>query len=310
MLKFNIKIVILFTALLFLHNCQTKLEQPETDKTKILLINPSSWYLQSFVYLAQNNIIKVPNLQFDAVFYEGYNNHYDEVKKYVENRNINFVKPEKVSGELTPDILFQNNELSNTFHRLFIDSDAILFLGGADFPPEIYHHKTNLLTGIQTPGRHYFEISFLFHLLGGSRDENFVPFLNERPDLVVYGFCLGIQSMNSATGGTMYQDIPSEIYGLKYVEDLLQTDINNQHRNYWTALSPDPMINRHNFHRIQLSSDGFFINRMKLNVDDKPLVCSSHHQAVQEIGKDLDIIATSLDGKIVEGLHHFRKAKS
>ncbi len=53
------------------------------------------------------------------------------------------------------------------------------------------------------PGRHFFEVSFLFHLLGGSRNESFKPLLDENPGYMVTGFCLGMQSMNVATGGIL-----------------------------------------------------------------------------------------------------------
>ena len=33
-------------------------------------------------------------------------------------------------------------------------------------------------------------------------------------------------------------------------------------------------------------------------------MCSSHHQAVKNIGKGFDVVATSLDGKVVEALQH------
>ncbi len=36
------------------------------------------------------------------------------------------------------------------------------------------------------------------------------------------GICLGMQNLNVALGGSLYQDIPSEIYGVRYVEDVLE----------------------------------------------------------------------------------------
>ena len=36
----------------------------------------------------------------------------------------------------------------------------------------------------------------------------------------------------------------------------------------------------------------------------EPYVLSSHHQAVGKLGKNMEVIATSLDGKIIEGLQH------
>ena len=38
--------------------------------------------------------------------------------------------------------------------------------------------------------------------------------------------------------------------------------------------------------------------------DDQPLVYSNHHQALEKIGKGFVVGATSLDGKIIESIHH------
>ena len=54
---------------------------------------------------------------------------------------------------------------------------------------------------IEDPVRHYFEVSAIFHLLGGSQDPAFQGLLEGRPDFPVLGICLGCQSLNVGTGG-------------------------------------------------------------------------------------------------------------
>jgi putative glutamine amidotransferase len=163
-----------------------------------------------------------------------------------------------------------------------------------------------LLTAIRTPNRHYFELSFLFHLLGGNQDPNYKSLLEQNPDYVVYGFCLGMQSINVATGGTMYQDIPSEVYGLTYVEDVLEMHSDAKHRNYWNNLAPRENLMWCNFHKIKFIPGSIFTEKMDVTEDFNPFVCSSHHQAVKDIGRDLFVAARSMDGKIVEALTHKR----
>ncbi|MFW5721010.1 MAG: gamma-glutamyl-gamma-aminobutyrate hydrolase family protein, partial [Bacteroidota bacterium] len=36
----------------------------------------------------------------------------------------------------------------------------------------------------------------------------------------------------------------------------------------------------------------------------EPLIYSNHHQAIEKTGKDLEVIATSTDGNIVEAVQH------
>jgi len=293
------QILLLFSLLLF--QCKFE-EQDVQEKTTIVLVNPSTWDIRSIAYLINNQIIEIPNPDLLAVFYSKSEHRITPAKEFVEDRDISFIRFMEVDGDLLEDNLFQQNDCTEKFYNIFQQSEGILFFGGADFPPVIYSQKTSLLTNIRTPHRHYFELSFLFHLLGGSQNENHQPFLEEKPDYVLYGFCLGMQSMNVATGGSMFQDIPSDIYGLKYVEDVLDLEINQRHRNYWRNLSTDNNLNGHNFHKISLSENQFFTNRMKIK--NQPFVLSSHHQAVKDLGKEFAVAATSLDGKVVEAIAH------
>ena len=47
---------------------------------------------------------------------------------------------------------------------------------------------------------------------------------------------------------------------------------------------------------------------MGFSSGDKPLVLSGHHQALDKLGKGLKIIATSIDGKVVEAVEHEKYA--
>ena len=118
-----------------------------------------------------------------------------------------------------------------------------------------------------------------------------------------------MQSMNVATGGDMYQDIPSDIYDIVYVENVLKLDINNMHRNYWKNIDTGNTLNWHNFHKIKFTDNKLHNSISKLKTDKQPTVCSSHHQAIKNIGKGFEIVATSLDGKVIEAISH-RKYKN
>jgi putative glutamine amidotransferase len=161
-----------------------------------------------------------------------------------------------------------------------------------------------LLSSVTTPKRHLFELSFLFHLLGGYQDTTYIPLLEKNPSYIVIGFCLGMQTLNVATGGSMVQDIPSEIYGLKYVEDVLSLENNQIHRNYWQALHPEDDMCAANFHQIRAVSDHPFFTADMWLPQEHPFVYSAHHQAVKKPGKNITIVATSMDGKIVEIIAH------
>lgn len=306
MKKLSIIILLFSTISVLFFSCKDEDYIRTDEKTTIVLVNPSLGYLKSFEYLVDNKIIDLPEINIQVIHYAGTKNAFSTIDSYIQQHNLDYIHQSIIQGNLEPENLFRTNELSASYRQIFEDADAILFLGGADFPAKIYNQKTNLLTKIETPHRHYFELSFLFHLFGGSQDPAFKPLLEENPDFVIFGFCLGMQSMNVAAGGDMYQDIPSEIYGCQYVEDVLDLDSDYQHRNYWKNLSTNETLNRHHFHKIKPVENSFLTDQLDLSDKETPTVCSSHHQAVNKIGKDFQIAATSLDGKVVEALQHVK----
>jgi putative glutamine amidotransferase len=154
------------------------------------------------------------------------------------------------------------------------------------------------------PVRHYFEVSFLFHLIGGSRNSSMVPLLEENPDYMVTGFCLGMQSMNVAAGGTLYQDIPAQIYNSFKPETNILIGRANLHRNYWQNITDDRQLMGYNLHRISFTDNDFFNKTVGISGNIQPLIFSSHHQSVKDVGAGLGITALSPDGKVIEGLVH------
>jgi len=287
--------------------CHREMVAAPPAGVRILLIDPSPADLEGMIKKIQQRIITVDRPVLVAVYHEETERNRQGIARMLESiERPPLVEVEAVAGALTADNLFQKNACSDAFYRLFKNSEAAIFFGGDDIPPVAYGRKTSLLTDISTPMRHYFELSFLFHLLGGGQNSDFKPFMEEKPEFVVYGFCLGMQTINAAAGGSLYQDIPSEVYGLRYVEEVLAQESAARHRNYHRQLAPRADLFWCHLHPIRFIADGWFIQKMKRAAQEQPLVCSSHHQAVHELGKDLVVAAASLDGRVVEAIAHAR----
>ena len=176
-------------------------------------------------------------------------------------------------------------------------------MGGPDLPPFCYGDETQLLTEITDVHRHYLELSLLFHMLGGDQNRAFEPFMKENPTLPLLGICLGMQSMNVATGGTMIQDIPKQLYGHETVEQVLKSEPETQHRNYHRNLGIDRQVRWNNFHSILIAESSVLdtINSFRTSF---PNVWSSHHQCIDRLGEGFVPIAWSRDRKIIEGIQH------
>jgi len=248
MKKFTLYLVLVFLSIIFLYPCQHTLEQDNQKQTTIVLVDPYLEDVESIIYFIENKLIDIPKVELIGVFYTKAINNFAKINQFLEEQRYSYIRLELIDGNLIEDELFKNNSLSDKFYTLFKESDAILFFGGYDIPPSIYGQKTKFTTNIYNPNRYYFELSLLFHLLGGSQNNNFRPYLEEDPNYIIHGYCLGMQTMNVATGGSLVQNIPNEIYGLDYVEDILNLDRDKQHYQYYYSLTKDIKF-RFNFHK-------------------------------------------------------------
>ncbi|MFW5721009.1 MAG: gamma-glutamyl-gamma-aminobutyrate hydrolase family protein [Bacteroidota bacterium] len=201
------------------------------EKT-LVLVHPTEYNLELFTYLVNQEIVKVDNLNILGVYHEKETYDYSRSKIYIERNAELPIKLIEVHDDINANNLYQKNNCTGIYSEIFNRSDGILFMGGPDLAPETYNEPMNLLTRMTDPYRHYFEVSFLFHLIGGAQNTEFVPLLENNPNYIVYAICLGMQTMNVAAGGNLIQDIPSEVYKLHYVEDVLMQANNQQHRNY------------------------------------------------------------------------------
>jgi putative glutamine amidotransferase len=275
-----------------------------SKEVRLTILYPSLGSIRALVELRKNGLLTVENLLVIGVFHEKESTNYKASMAYVQNNNLNWIKFHKLSAELNKDNLFQNNPLTAEFEDIFKKSDGVIFFGGADIPPQIFKEKTNLLTRIETPYRHFLELSFIFHLLGGLQDSSFKPLLDLSPQFPVLGICLGSQSLNVGTGGTLIQDIWSEVYGKKYFEEVITLGKENWHTNPFAPLNPEKKLIGYNLHRIKFIEKSKFCTELGWKKEDTPYILSSHHQMAGKLGKGMKIAATSLDGKVVEAIEH------
>jgi putative glutamine amidotransferase len=271
---------------------------------RLAILHPTVGTIRTLMVLRKQGLITVESLTVIGVYHVKERANYEVSMAFVKEKKLDWIKFHKLSGELSKDSLFQKNPCSTEFEKIFKKSDGIIFFGGADIPPYIFKKKTSLLTRISTPYRHFLELSFIFHLFGGTQDNNFKALLESSPKFPVLGICLGAQSLNVGTGGTLIQDIWSEKYGKKYLEDVISLKKENWHTNPYARLYPEKKLIRINMHPIKLREKGIFCQMLGFKKEDTPYIYSSHHQAVLKPGKGIKIAATSLDGKVVEAIEH------
>jgi len=280
---------------------------PEKDgNVRLVIFNPETFNIRALAELRKNGAIGIPNLTVIGVYHVKQTGDFAASRKYVADNKLDWFKFHAVSAEISEPALFRKNACTAEFGLILKKSDGVIFFGGPDIPPSVFGQKTNLLTEITDPYRHWLEVSAVFHLLGGFQDEKFVPLLNSRPRLPVLCICLGHQTLNVGTGGSLVQDIWTEIYQKATVEDVISLGPEQWHNNPYRHLYPIDRLIGYNFHTLELGPKSLFVTAMGFKPSDHPRILSSHHQAVGKLGKGLVAVAFSRDGKIIEAVEHSR----
>ncbi|MDF1576304.1 MAG: gamma-glutamyl-gamma-aminobutyrate hydrolase family protein [Bacteroidales bacterium] len=292
-LSFPILILILSTSLF------------SAGQDTLLLFHPTVYNLEVIQKLMEEELFPLEGYHVLGVYHPGETYDYRKTKDYIDQKQTGLFSIRQIKGELGAEHLFRKNSASEEFRELFKCSEGALFMGGPDIPPSVYGEKVHLLTAVTDPFRHYLELSYLFHLLGGTQDREWVPYLEQKPGYLINGICLGMQTLHVATGGTLIQDIPTELYGIWNAEDLLSLPPDQMHRNYQDYLNTDCADpTSYHFHKVTLSKGETLSRGIGFRSGTLPLVLSSHHQAIEKLGPDWMVTATSMDGRIIEGIRH------
>ena len=299
--------VVVFTLVLSLSAQDFFREDFSREKNYVIIVNPTEWNIGVVTYLIDKGIfdLDLRNTELVGVYHSSQEYDFTKSADYISSNGLSSFHLHEVKGVLTEEMIYRQNPCSDDFRQIFENSAGVIFFGGNDIPPAVYGEE-NWYSQTNDPGRHYFEVSFLFHLLGGSRNATFKPLLNEKPGYMVTGFCLGMQSMNVAAGGTLYQDIPAQIYDSHTPQTNVLIDRNNLHRNYWQNIKDDPDFMGTNIHPVTFTDNGFFGKAVRVSASLRPLVYSSHHQSVKDVALCFGVTAVSDDGRVIEGIAHVK----
>jgi len=148
----------------------------------------------------------------------------------------------------------------------YVDSlDGLMFSGGADLSPHLFGEAPLPCVARISESRDSWELA----LFRAARKRG----------LPILGICRGCQVINVALGGTLYQDIPSQVPGA--------------HGHYPQGQAMDEL-----YHDVEIADSG---SRLAKALGSGRLRTNSfHHQAVRDLGKDLVQTARSADG-VIEG---------
>ncbi len=150
--------------------------------------------------------------------------------------------------------------------------DGILVSGGPDIDPKYYGEEISVANGEISPCRDQAEISIIQKALSLNK-----PLL---------GICRGVQILNVVCGGTLYQDIFSQIKDRSILAHTQKAPF-----GYPT-------------HEVHVEKNSYIWETFK---QDKLSVNSYHHQAIKQVAPCFHITAKANDG-IIEAIEHKEKS--
>jgi len=165
----------------------------------------------------------------------------------------------------TPTILDQSMAIEQALSGI----DGLLLTGGDDVAPSRYREAPHPAVVEAEPGRDDFELA----LIAAARARQ----------LPILAICRGIQVLNVACGGTLVQDIPSQIAGA-----LSHSLPCPPHQPFSLA------------HEVWLEKESLLSRLMRERIADVDTceVNSRHHQAVKTVATGFIVSATAPDGVI------------
>jgi gamma-glutamyl-gamma-aminobutyrate hydrolase PuuD len=145
--------------------------------------------------------------------------------------------------------------------------DGLVLQGGADICPQTYAEVATRPEWSGDRTRDIYELELLHEFIEAGKP--------------VLGVCRGCQLINVAFGGTLYQDIASDVpAAIEHVSDLYDS----------------------HYHVIRFPRDSRLA--VLFPARDEALVNSIHHQAVKDLGRDLVVEAVSGPDSIVEAIRY------
>jgi putative glutamine amidotransferase len=158
---------------------------------------------------------------------------------------------------------------SDTLTEIFDRLDGVFITGGVDVDPTHYGESKTPLCGATDPDRDAVEIALLKHALDRK--------------LPVLAVCRGLQILNVACGGSLYQDVASQVPSAI------------KHDHFPTPANPSRKFLAHDITVKTNSRLGHILGEGRVPVN------SMHHQAIKDLAPSLVASAHAPDG-IIEGV--------
>jgi len=278
----------------------------KTSLLTLVMCHPTKTQIQNIMELRRQGFFGDEEMRLIGVYHQDEATDFTPAREFVNKSNLAWIEFAAVRERAEHGAMNAGKQWIPFFRRLVRRAHGVLFTGGSDIPPATYGQTHMLLTDADTPLRSDLELSFLRFLLGDPKRPDCPGWLENEKDFPVLAVCLGAQTLNISLGGSLWQDIPWEVYGLRTVEAVLAQNHDRIHSSRYTSmLHPGIEDLIPHLHALRWCREGHWLKCLPAAA--KPIVVlSNHHQAIREVAADLVVAAVSMDGRVVEAIAHRR----
>lgn len=188
------------------------------------------------------------------------------VRSYVSN---GFVKGVQHAGGIPFIIPISDPSLAEEYISKI---DGLILAGGQDVSPYLYEEEPHLKLGQTYPERDRFEVALIKEA--------------HKRRIPIFGICRGLQILNVAFGGSLYQDLTAQYEALSI--------LHAQKTKPSSATHTVTVVENTHLHTV---------------IGEKAYVNSYHHQAVKELAPIFTVSAYSVDG-VVEAIEAMEDGQS
>ncbi len=187
------------------------------------------------------------------------------------NMGRNYVEAIRRGGHTAVVLPYSDNDM--VCRKMLRGIDVLLLSGGGDIASSYFGQEPTSFDSIPNADRDAFEI----RLVG----------LACKMNKSIVGICRGLQVINVALGGTLWQDMT---FKREHDQVQMNTSISLP---YVDHQRPDKKWE--GVHSVLVNKESRLYDVLKL---DNLWVNSTHHQAIRDLGRDLEVVAQSEDGVI------------
>jgi putative glutamine amidotransferase len=178
---------------------------------------------------------------------------------YIESSFVNYLQQFDVCTYVIPPNYVSSNNIDRTIDGV----DGVILHGGVDICPLTYNEVPLDKRWQGDRLRDYYDLKLLE-----------CCFKKDKP---VFGICRGLQIINIFLGGSIYQDITTQLPG--------------------AIIHRDASIYEKNYHKIDFPADKLLEKTFNIK---SAWVNSVHHQAIKDLASGLEVEAVSSKDKVIE----------